>query len=361
MSSIQPLSADSTTYSFQMPQYTTPEFDGSQPLNTNSHSTIPTGVYHGDFTQQTPQLFSPSNSLNPLELFVEHNQMWQTQGQLIAPAEQNLQPFPDIQVDSPILSNLVSSHCNDPSTTFSSDFSDLLPEYSNHGPDGTSQMVTSTIQRPYFLQSQSSLPAPTFPLDLPLYELSSNAVSGSGNTVFSETSITNNLVHEAAIAPSSCSFPEPRNAIFTGPLATAPAWALTPATESMDIVHSDQYVLQPHNEALGLSFSENNILETNLQEQELESDGNEPREIGVSRIFTYQPGELNRSAEPTQARTGARVFGPSRPVSLLPARKGGRVGALSKKELQKRRESRRAGVCIRCRRTKSKVSSSHDQ
>jgi len=344
-----------------MPQDTSPGFDSSQPVNTNSHSTIPTGVCHGDFTQQTPQLFSPSDSLDPLELFVEHNQAWQPQGQSIAPVEQNLQPFPDIQMHSSILSNLVSSQFNDPSTTVSSDFSDLLPEYPNHGPDGTSQMVTSTIQRPHLLQSQSLLPAPTVPLDLSLYELSSNAVSGSGNTLCPETDIINDLVYEAAIAPSLCSFPEPINTISTAPLATRSAWALTPATESRDILHSDRYVQKPHNEALGPSFSENDILETNLQEQGLESDGNEPREIGVSSIFTYQPYELDRSAEPTQARTGARVFGPSRPVSLLPARKGGRRGALSKKELEKRRESRRAGVCIRCRQMKSKVSSSHDQ
>jgi hypothetical protein len=49
------------------------------------------------------------------------------------------------------------------------------------------------------------------------------------------------------------------------------------------------------------------------------------------------------------------AFGPSRPVSLPPARKGGKKGPLSLKELEKRREARRQGVCIRCRRMKEKV------
>jgi hypothetical protein len=367
MSSTQPLSADSTTYSFQPPQYTSPGFDGSQPVNTNSLSTIPTGVYLGDFTQQTPQLFISSNTLNPLELFVEHDQMWQPRDHLIIPAEQNSQPCPDIQLDSPILSNLVGGHFNAHSTTVSSVFSDLhlssdlLPEYLNRGANDTSQMVEATIERPYLLQSQSSLPASTVSLDLPFYELSSNAASGSGNIVCSETDIVNNLVYDVASTPSSCSFPGTRNTVSTAPLATVLAWALTPTTESMDILHSDQYVLGPYNESMGPLFSGNNNLEGTLQEQRLESDGNDTGAIAVSGIAMYQPDNQNRLAEPTQARKRARVFGPSRPVSLPPARKGGRKGALSKEELEKRRESRRAGVCIRCRQIKSKVCSSHDQ
>jgi len=49
-------------------------------------------------------------------------------------------------------------------------------------------------------------------------------------------------------------------------------------------------------------------------------------------------------------------FGPSRPVSLLPARKGGRKGALSAQEKKQTREARKQGICIRCRKIKVKVS-----
>jgi hypothetical protein len=48
-------------------------------------------------------------------------------------------------------------------------------------------------------------------------------------------------------------------------------------------------------------------------------------------------------------------FGPSRMVSLPPARKGGRKGPLSVAELKKRREAKKQGVCIRCRQLKEKV------
>jgi len=49
-------------------------------------------------------------------------------------------------------------------------------------------------------------------------------------------------------------------------------------------------------------------------------------------------------------------FGPSRPVSLLPARKGGRKSALSAQEKEQAREARKQGICIRCRKIKVKVS-----
>ncbi len=50
-----------------------------------------------------------------------------------------------------------------------------------------------------------------------------------------------------------------------------------------------------------------------------------------------------------------KSFGPSRPISLPPARRGGRKGKLSTSELKALRESRKQGVCIRCRKMKEKV------
>jgi hypothetical protein len=50
-----------------------------------------------------------------------------------------------------------------------------------------------------------------------------------------------------------------------------------------------------------------------------------------------------------------KTFGPSRPISLPPARRGGRNGRLSRSELENLRESRKQGVCIRCRKMKEKV------
>jgi hypothetical protein len=57
-----------------------------------------------------------------------------------------------------------------------------------------------------------------------------------------------------------------------------------------------------------------------------------------------------------QAVGFTRHFGPSRPVKLPPARKGGRKGKLSAREKLIRMESRKQGACIRCRATKTKVS-----
>jgi len=131
--------------------------------------------------------------------------------------------------------------------------------------------------------------------------------------------------------------------------------------ESIDILHQDQYIPEPHNKRKRSLFSGSNTFEATLQEQRRESDGNNTNAIGVSGIDMYQPDKLNQLTDPTQIRAAVKAFGPSRPVSLPPARRGGRKGALSKEELKQRRESRRAGVCIRCRQTKSKVSSSRDQ
>ncbi|PMD45845.1 hypothetical protein L207DRAFT_260563 [Hyaloscypha variabilis F] len=249
MSSTQPLSADSTIDSLQPLQCTGLGFDDSQPVYTNSLSTTPTGVSLGDFTQQPPQLFSSSNAIDPLELFFEHEQMWQTQGHLMATAEQNWQPSPDIQLDPRALSNFVGGHFNDHSTRVSSSFSDLhlssdlLPESTNHGANGTSQMVAPAVQHPSVLQSHSSLPARTVSLDLPSYELLSNEDSGSGDVFCSETGIVNNLAYHAVRDSSSCSFPGATNTVPS--LATVPSWALNPENEAMDILHSDQYVLGP--------------------------------------------------------------------------------------------------------------------
>jgi hypothetical protein len=161
------LSANSTTSSLQLPQYTSLGFDGSQPSNTNGLSNIPTGIYLDEFNPQMPQLINPPGSLNSFELFGEHDRIWQPQDHVIAPAEQNSQPRPDTQLGSPTLSGFIGGHFNDLSATVPSDFwdlhsgSDLIAEYPNHGANNTSQMATPTIQRPYLLQSQTWLPAPT--------------------------------------------------------------------------------------------------------------------------------------------------------------------------------------------------------
>jgi hypothetical protein len=65
--------------------------------------------------------------------------------------------------------------------------------------------------------------------------------------------------------------------------------------------------------------------------------------------------QLHKSFRTPQIGAPAKPFGPSRPFSIPPARKGGRKGPLSVEELKRRRESRKQGVCIRCRRLKSKV------
>jgi hypothetical protein len=368
MPSTHPPSANSTTSSLQPPQYSSLGFDGSQPSNPNGLSNIPTGIYLDEFNPQMPQLINPPSSLNSLELFGEPGRIWQPQGHVIAPAEQNSQPRPDIQLGSSTPSGFIGGHFNDLSATVPSDFwdlhsgSDLIAENPNHGANSASQMATPTIQRPYLLQSQTWLPAPTVSLDLPLYELSNSAASGSGNIVCSETNTINNLVNDVSNTASSWSFPEARSTVSTAPLARVPSWVPTAATEPIDILHPDQYVLGPQNESNGPLFSGNNTLEATFEQQRRESDRNDCEAIGASGIDVYQPDKLNQLLTgPTQIKAAARVFGPSRPVSLPPARRGGRKGVLSKEELEKRRESRRAGVCIKCRQMKLKVSSSHDQ
>lgn len=78
--------------------------------------------------------------------------------------------------------------------------------------------------------------------------------------------------------------------------------------------------------------------------------------------------ELHLHSEPSLAAPRAEMhlpvataalpmgtFGPVRPVTLPPLRRGGKKGPLSAQERQTRKEVRRRGVCIRCRRLKQKV------
>ena len=62
------------------------------------------------------------------------------------------------------------------------------------------------------------------------------------------------------------------------------------------------------------------------------------------------------SNPPDQNNMSRPKFGPSRPVFLLPARKGGRKGPLSAQQKKQGRESRKQGICFRCRNMKVKVS-----
>ncbi len=303
-----------------------------------------------------PQPINHPSCLNSLSLFAEYDQLGQPQDHMIAPAEQNLQPCPDIQLASPTSSSFVGGHFNDLSAPIPSDFwashpgSDLLREYPNYGANNSSQMAATAIQHPHLLQSQSWIPTSTVPLDLPFYELSSNAAFGPANIVCSETDTIYSLVRDVGNTASSCRFPEARSTVSTAASGTVPTWALTTATESIDVLRPDQHFIASHNEINGPSFFRNDTLEAELQDQRHESDGNDSNAIRFPEIAMYQPEKLNQpTAEPTRVISAARAFGPSRPVSLPPARRGGRKGALSKEELEKRRESRRAGVCIRCR------------
>jgi hypothetical protein len=92
------------------------------------------------------------------------------------------------------------------------------------------------------------------------------------------------------------------------------------------------------------------------------SSGNPTQAIGTFE----NPIELTESPEnaPTTQIASTTLdrndlflksFGPSRPILLPPARKGGRKGRLSRSELENLRESRKQGVCIRCRKMKDKV------
>lgn len=93
-----------------------------------------------------------------------------------------------------------------------------------------------------------------------------------------------------------------------------------------------------------------------------ETSANFVPELGNSA----NPAESNENSEDTPKSQLAsttvgintpppRTFGPSRPYSLLPARRGGRKGPRSAEEKKNRREAKEQGVCIRCRKMKERV------
>jgi len=75
-----------------------------------------------------------------------------------------------------------------------------------------------------------------------------------------------------------------------------------------------------------------------------------------SHNAVYRPDKSSQATEPIQAKGPVKMFSPSRPVSLPPARRGGRKGVLPLEELKKRRKARKQGACIRCCQLKSQVS-----
>lgn len=82
-------------------------------------------------------------------------------------------------------------------------------------------------------------------------------------------------------------------------------------------------------------------------------------------VYSYLPVTpivAESSAAALEAQQRAHVnsrprskLGPSRPISLPPARKGGRKGPLKPQEKTNRKEVRKRGSCMRCRKLKEKV------
>lgn len=80
----------------------------------------------------------------------------------------------------------------------------------------------------------------------------------------------------------------------------------------------------------------------------------QPKVFSTTRIHYEGPGAHGKS-DCVQGPPQRVLFGPSRPVSLPKARRGGRKGPLTAQEKSARREIRKRGSCIRCRKSKEKV------
>jgi hypothetical protein len=97
--------------------------------------------------------------------------------------------------------------------------------------------------------------------------------------------------------------------------------------------------------------------------EECSSEGILRIAAGVQKGIELAETSCNIARVPTSAcqldnaREPRTKFGPSRPVLLSPARRGGRKRPLSAEEKKRRKESRKHGICIRCRNMKTRVSS----
>ncbi|KAE9364286.1 hypothetical protein N431DRAFT_488875, partial [Stipitochalara longipes BDJ] len=127
------------------------------------------------------------------------------------------------------------------------------------------------------------------------------------------------------------------NAQATVPFTAMSAWNPLSLPENLDIPEESQIL------------NDKTYMEDMIQDQYITQ---EPiRSIGIPSNIPNHPQSL---AQTPKTDVATKPFGPSRPISLPPARRGGKKGPLSVEGLQKRRESRKQGVCIRCRRWKSK-------
>lgn len=126
--------------------------------------------------------------------------------------------------------------------------------------------------------------------------------------------------------------------------------ALLSAFPVGSLSQGDSSITEEHN-TLSLSLTPMQGLcprDTSRHQNEADDDT-----VSMADASQHQESPLAAGAQPR------RVFGPARPVTLPPARKGGRKGPLSLYEREMRRKARKQGVCIRCRRMKEKVASIH--
>ncbi|KAI9745037.1 MAG: hypothetical protein M1818_001315 [Claussenomyces sp. TS43310] len=143
---------------------------------------------------------------------------------------------------------------------------------------------------------------------------------------------------------------------------TAPATSGLNETFNVDYDFSNQHIWGHNysqwgqNCTLGDELPTSNVTTGNHEIVNVE--GHKPMEaieIPDNDTAITNTGNQLASSSVNKKRGVATAFGPSRAISLPPARKGGRRGPLPVASLKKRRETMKQGVCIRCRQTKEKV------
>jgi len=248
---------------------------------------------------------------------------------------------------------------------------ELLPDY---GYDRQMQLDTSLMipqERENLQQAPDPQPRSFSPLEIPYESLDFNfpaadqeftplmhghsSILSSGNTPIPRTDGFNEFISNDApfLSDWTCSMGDVDmiDTSFTSGYACQPPSAMV----GIDLLQRERCVIEGDNVRNLSRVCRGGPTEDICSNDTSKHYGETEEVVEVTEISNSIERFSNKSTAPVISEGLKPLLGLAHPISLPRARTGGRKGPLSAQEREGRRESRKQGVCIRCRKMKEKV------
>ena len=329
-----------------------PLLDGTSSTSGPDQATIqpvgpqnyPSEIHYGHFHESPPQLVSQPSFEGSIELTVEQSHNLQTQPYTIStnpPAlhdsQQGLETQPTSYAFSDLLAKDVDIFSQGLLAGFSEDQLTSFQVLDSMEVDRNSrrEIGPSAFHEVDILQSSTWASGSTIPPLLSLHRPSEIVASVPKSSHISAANIAGQSNWGPTNSSSKYTLSGTGSAQAAVRFSAQSIWDPFLSPENLDMTEQAQILND-------MSYLEDMAQDQQKVQEPIHTPSNNPK-------------HFQDLVQTPKTDVAPKPFGPSQPISLPLARKGGRKGPLSVEELQKRRESRKQGVCIRCRRLKQKV------